>query len=157
LIFLATFLPSFLGSLQGFGTDALENQKLIWNQTVAVPWQSLIHLIRNIVYSDGTYFHDWISLSVACLALTLSVALWRSLPRTLSLYGWSILLISFALFDPIAPLRSLPRYVLLDFPLWIGVANWLLLKRWFKPLLLSLFTILQFFMLWLYTHWYWTG
>lgn len=73
---------------------------------------------------------EFISLGVALIML---VACWRKLPAAYTAYALAALL--FPLFYPAAgrPLSSLPRFVLVDFPLFIGLAAALAqhrLRRW---------------------------
>jgi hypothetical protein len=97
-----------------------------WNRHLTDPLVTLWHGAKltatQIAHHDG---HAWIGLSVL-LTLAATVGVFRRLPLAYGLYATIGFLLPFTQAVPGEPLLSVPRFMLVVFPIWIWLAAWLL-------------------------------
>ncbi|MDQ6744504.1 MAG: hypothetical protein M3Z27_00555 [Actinomycetota bacterium] len=131
------------------GVDPLSfvhTQREIWHHVLAWPWTTVWEGARDAVSELGdlltggghaTLFGTYVNASVATgwenllpfaalvLAVVALAGTWRRLPRAYGIYVTAAILLN--LISPVnyEPLQSLPRYVLVLFPLFIWLGLWL--------------------------------
>jgi hypothetical protein len=97
-----------------------------WDRHLTDPLVTLWHgaklTVTQISHHDG---HAWIGLSVL-LTLAATIGVFRRLPLAYGLYATIGFLLPFAQAVPGEPLLSVPRFMLIVFPIWIWLAAWLL-------------------------------
>lgn len=119
---------AYLGWLQGFTGDALGalTEQARWQREVQLPWWTLWAGTREAFrwigqFPGGYHLADWLLVVPALVA-----AVWVAL-RTRPLYGvyvWLALLAPLAYPFPLRPFLSMPRFLLILFPLAWAAAVW---------------------------------
>lgn len=88
------------------------------------------------------------------LAAALLVLCWRLLPAPYTIYGLATLLVPLFYPTPLRPLMSLPRLILVDFPLFVALAAGLARRPVARGLVLAVFAAGLVMMTALYATWY---
>jgi len=126
-----------------------------WGRVVQAPWLTLIDIIR-MSKSHTLIFTTWLNLLL--LIIVIFVTFWevKYLNSSLNIYMFSsvIYLLFFTTVD--VPLASLGRYILLMFPLFIGLALWAHTKHR-RMISYSFGMASQLFLLGLFVMWAWVG
>lgn len=93
-------------------------------------------------YASLTAARDVILFAFLALAAWLSIEAWRRLPVAYSLYSLSALMLPLSFPDIDQPLESLPRFMLVLFPLWIALALWARERRRMRMVLVTMAPLL---------------
>lgn len=132
----------------------LEVQRSHWSQMPVPPWRSILDAAGSLVAGtdDATRrFVYWGRLAGFVVAFPLLVVVARRLRRSHALYAWS----GFVLILSTSWLLSLPRYLLVLYPLFIVGAQLTRSMRVFVPVLVASSAI-QLWLMWRYAVGHWT-
>lgn len=116
-------------------------QKAHWNQHFITPWEQIINTLSTIFNDPPSDFRtSQYESRLVAIVFTLVVLLGsiRWLGWSYQLYAWG----SFVLFMGASNLISMPRYVLMIFPVFIVLARWIK-HPWAVQLTTTLFTFLM--------------
>jgi Gpi18-like mannosyltransferase len=149
-------IGGFMWWAQSFGQGWLESQAQVFTQVVTWPGETLWQTGRFLL-SGRAQATDWLNALVVGSSLALCFYMVKKLPPTNWLYAWGTLLIALSLLIQETPIHSLVRYTLVNFPLFVMLAQVIHRRRWLKPLTLVTLGALQLGFVWLYVHWYWVG
>jgi hypothetical protein len=100
-------------------------QTLIWHRSFALPWVGPIGAIKDVLTLDHSFFsRDLADVTFTLIPLTALVVGWKKLPLHYSLF--SLVMGLFVLCEPnqFTPLMSVPRFMLVIFPIFILFALW---------------------------------
>jgi hypothetical protein len=100
-------------------------QTLIWHRSLALPWVGPIGAIKGILTLDHSFFsRDLADVTFTLIPLTALIVGWKRLPLYYSLF--SLVMVLFVLCEPqrFVPLMSVPRFMLVVFPVFILFALW---------------------------------
>lgn len=98
-------------------------QHIVAGQHIAPPWQPLLREIA-LLNTPAPYSFVF-DLTLGLGAVLLLALGWRQLHPTERCYGGAITMLSLCYFNgPASPLLSLPRHMMLAFPLLFGMAKW---------------------------------
>jgi hypothetical protein len=86
-----------------------------------------------------------IYLVVFGIAVASLIAAWRRLPKPYAVYSLLVMTVCIWSPTPDMPLRSIDRYVLVLFPLWMSAAAWLQERRLLRPVLCVSAPLLVFY------------
>lgn len=147
-------LAAFCGYLdhRGFGLLApINNQRTLHEHSLTGPISTLRHAIGDGIsgightLSGGTLVHptigspfsvgfgNLVELIVLMLAIWTLILAFRALPAPYGIFSLLVLILSVWSPSALVPLRSLDRYVLVVFPLWMGAGDWLARHRLLVP------------------------
>ena len=171
-------LPAILGVYQHALGDpwAFREAQRLWERHPSAPWSALIDGIRVVVpgqpwtlaplaggfprlehYPGGFLEASVYNLLAALFGIALSVVALRKLPAMYGAYACAGLLVPLTTASQLMPLYSMPRFVVVLFPLFVALA--LLLER--RPLLQALvvatFSAAQGFAVARFALWYWVA
>jgi hypothetical protein len=90
----------------------------------------------------GVAIRDLVHLGFLVLALWLTRECWRRLPTAYTLYAVSGLLLPLSVPATSEPLKSLPRFMMLLFPLWIALALWARERGWTRQVIAGMGALL---------------
>lgn len=110
-------------------------------------WTELRHLISHSSgpYASSQHMSNLLNAVAAIVGLVVLIECVRTLPAAYWVYATAAFVVPLA--SPVAgyPLTSFPRYELVIFPLFIGVARYLMRKRWTRIGVVSSATLLGVF------------
>ncbi len=100
------------------------SQNVVPGQHLAPPWQTVGAQWQRLVTTPQAY-HLAIDLFLGGAMVILALCGWKSLHATERLFALTITLLSLCYFNGAAqPLLSLPRHMMLAFPLYLTLARW---------------------------------
>jgi hypothetical protein len=149
-IFLSDLKPN-IGDLQSFiysilispsATQVVTIQRFIW------PWQALLLSVQKLFNHPDLDL--WVNMISGVLFLVILAITWRNMRISYRIYSFTIAFVSFSFYTgPIHPYMSLPRHLLLAFPVFIGLAG-TIKQPWMRLLTIILSATGMFFLLSLY-------
>jgi len=97
---------------------------LVWHHYTAFPWVGMLNAIQEIVKQGPYYVGDTSDVLLTLVPIVALIVGWKLLPLHYSLF--SLMMILFVLCEPRQeePLLSVPRYLLVAFPIFILFALW---------------------------------
>jgi len=97
---------------------------LVWHHYTALPWVGMFNAIQEIVKQGPYYVEDTSDVLLTLVPIVALIVGWKQLPLHYSLF--SLMMILFVLCEPRQeePLLSVPRYLLVAFPIFILFALW---------------------------------
>jgi hypothetical protein len=109
---------------------------LVWHHYTALPWVGMFNAIQEIVRQGPSYVSDTSDVILTLIPILALIIGWKLLPLDYSLF--SLMMILFVLCEPRQeePLLSVPRYLLVVFPLFILLGIWSQNRRTFWHLML---------------------
>ncbi len=109
---------------------------LVWHHYTALPWVGMFNAIQEIVRQGPSYVSDTSDVILTLIPILALIIGWKLLPLDYSLF--SLTMILFVLCEPRQeePLLSVPRYLLVVFPLFILLGIWSQNRRTFWHLML---------------------
>jgi hypothetical protein len=100
-------------------------QTVIWYRSLAWPWVGPIGAIDGVLTLDHSFFsRDLADVTFTLIPLTALVVGWRKLPLHYSLFSLVMVLLVLCEPNQYAPLMSVPRFMLVIFPIFILFALW---------------------------------
>jgi hypothetical protein len=134
------FIYSFV--ISPGATQVVPNQRFIW------PWQALYIALKKLLISPDVDI--WVNIIFGFLFLIILAITWSKLRISYRIYCLVITLVSFSYYTgPIHPYISLPRHLLLAFPIFIGLPQ-VIKQSWMRLLLIGLSAIGMSFLTILY-------
>jgi len=144
------------GNWQGFIYSALlsPSAKIIYSaQSFMLPWDVFLISTPRLFHSPD--IQDLMTYAIGMAFVVLFVIAWKPLSIADRIYCVAIILISFSISSgPIRIYLSLPRHLMLAFPVFIGLAA-ALEKPWQRATIIGIQFFLQVFMLFLYVGHFW--
>lgn len=146
--------PDF-SSLKSFISSTLvspASHLVVKDHTFMWPWKAAYLAIQRALALS--YFNPWIDLALGVLFLVLIVLAWRGMRASYRLYVIVIAVVSFSFHTGMTPTGgaylSLPRHLLLAFPVFIGLATRVTDRRLWAMIILgvSIMTFLLFGYFW---------
>jgi 4-amino-4-deoxy-L-arabinose transferase-like glycosyltransferase len=97
---------------------------LVWHHYTTFPWVGMLNAIQEIVKQGPYYVGDTSDVLLTLVPIVALIVGWKQLPLHYSLF--SLMMILFVLCEPRQeePLLSVPRYLLVAFPIFILFALW---------------------------------
>ena len=109
-----------------FGNPLLfsAEEALAWQRHTSFPWVGILNAIQGIITQGPYYVGDTSDLLLTLIPLVALIVGWKQLPLHYSLF--SLMMMLFVLCEPhqYEPLLSVPRYLLVAFPIFILFALW---------------------------------
>lgn len=126
-------------------------------QNLVMPWEAVGRMANTYLVGQAT-LQDWSNLTLLIIALGAGVALVGRWPTSEWVYAWAHLLTVFVVtINGSILLRGVPRYLLVNFPLFVLFATFAARYRRLRLLFVTGGLGLQLLAVWLYTHWVLVG
>ena len=148
----ALFLAWRIG--QGFPAYG-DMQRTFFGTTFIGPWQGLLEVGR--LWQNGNY--RTLLATLLCLALAVLATAWALRARRFALaaYLGALVLLLLSVTMPDAPLASFNRYLLLGFPLFLALGDWMTRSPRLKLGLLAVFGVFYAVLCAYYLSWVWVA
>jgi hypothetical protein len=138
----------------GLGTIE-EAFRVHWGLEVVSPWKGFGQLIERLFHRD-ILLTDWIDLVLFVFFLVMSIRSTFKLKPEYSLYLWGVLGMMLMRGYSANLMAGFMRYLLTLFPIFLLLADSGKMRR-LLDLLLVIFLGVQYFLLWVFLHWYWVA
>ncbi len=118
-----------------------------WHRRLSLPWAGIFSSIGSLFNGHGAssaYVQNALDLTFTLLSLAILAIGWRRLPLHYALFALGVALFTLAFPQSIEPLASLPRYMMILFPVTALLALWGKRERFHQLVLVFLLPLLAF-------------